>query len=91
MQTIQMGNDEFILYVRKHSKDCTKSTRELGRRIWLWIRDNDSNARKYIESQPCLWEDTGLFVSEHNLPKTATQFIFDRALLPRLYDYLDTM
>ena len=41
-KTIKMGNDEFILYCRKH--ECAKSLKndQLGRMIWEWIRDNAS-------------------------------------------------
>ena len=88
---IQMGNDEFILYIRKNGRGSGKSTAELGQRVWEWIQANDTNATKVAQSQPCRWGNTGSFISEDDLPSMATQFSFERDLLPRLYDYLDTL
>ena len=88
---IQMGNDEFILYIRKNGRGSGKSTAELGKGIWEWLQDNAPGATIVAKSQPCRWGDTGSFVSSNDLPKTATQFSFDRSVLPRLYDYLDTL
>lgn len=88
---IQMGNDEFILYIRKNGRGVGKSTAELGRKIWEWFEVNAPNARIEAPEQPCHWGDTGSFISSDNLPKTATQFSFDRSVLPRLYNYLDTL
>lgn len=39
-KSIKMGNDEFILYCRKQHKGDDKSTAQLGKLIWEWIRDN---------------------------------------------------
>lgn len=86
-----MGNDEFILYIRKTS-GCKIPTDQLGKAIWIWLRDND--AKKYPTEMTCeiecLWGAEADNVSELGLPKTATQFIFDRDLLPKLYDFLDS-
>lgn len=90
--TIEMGNDEFILYIRKHNSSCKRTTDELGRKIWEWIRKNDPHAVQVGEDQPCLWSKSkGRFVSDSCLPRTATQFRFHRELLPKLYAYLDTL
>lgn len=89
--TIQMGNDEFILYIRKNGRGSGKSTAELGQRIWEWLQANSSGATIVAKRQDCRWGDTGPFISSDDLPKTAAQFSFDRALLPHLYDYLDTL
>jgi hypothetical protein len=88
-----MGNDEFILYIRKQHISCQISTKYLGRLIWEWIIENDSNAEQVQEDMPCLWEtkDSAQNINKNKLPKTATQFKFDRALLPKLYDYLDKL
>ena len=92
MSRIQMGNDEFILYIRKRESTCEKTTSELGGKIWKWIHEQDPTARIVEEDQPCRWgSDDDSFVNEANLPKTATQFEFNRELLPKLYDYLDTL
>ncbi|KAA6316328.1 hypothetical protein EZS27_033346 [termite gut metagenome] len=84
---IQMGNDEFILYIRKNYQ-CNIENATLGKDIWEWIRNNDSKAIQTKENAPTKWD--GPF-GPTQLPKTATQFEFDRKLLVELYDYLDTM
>jgi transcriptional regulator with XRE-family HTH domain len=91
--SIQMGNDEFILYIRKNYKDCATSNDQLGKRIWDWINEHDTTAEKTNngDSVPCFWGDTGAHISETKLPKTATQFRFERSLLPSLYDHLDAL
>jgi hypothetical protein len=89
MPPIQMGNDEFILYIRKRRLGQGRTTAELGRRIWEWLRIR--GGRKVVDHEPCRWGDTPPAVAADDLPKTATQFEFDRALLPDLYSYLDTL
>ena len=91
MSTIKMGNDEFILYIRKWNKSCNITNEKLGKDIWFWIKEHDLNAKQIIEDMPCLWDKQGLHVDAQLLPKTATQFEFDRKLLPSLYDYLDLL
>ena len=85
---ITMGNDEFILYIRKNSNTCNIKNDRLGRIIWKWLRDR--GASKIISDQPCLWGEKADNIDELGLPKTATQFSFDRSLLPDLYKYLDS-
>ena len=87
---IKMGNDEFILYIRKTSK-CTTSTQQLGRQIWEWLRDNGAQKIYNELPQPCYWGNMGDFIDEERLPMTATQFEFDRDLLPKLYEHLDVL
>ena len=91
--SIQMGNDEFILYIRKNHPNCVKSNDLLGKRIWEWIEKQDATAEQIGDgkSVPCRWGDTGAHIGETNLPKTATQFRFERKLLPELYDLLDEL
>ena len=92
--TIKMGNDEFILYIRKQNPNADRiSTKDLGRKIWEWIREHEATAEQYMKDAPCLWDTN---INAHNiasdkLPKTATQFIFRRSLLPELYEYLSTI
>lgn len=86
-----MGNDEFILYIRKNGLGGGRSTAELGQKIWEWLQANVPGATIVTKSQPCRWGNTGSFISSDDLPKTATQFSFDRTMLPHLYDYLDTL
>ncbi len=87
---ILMGNDEFILYIRKHNGGIGKTTTQLGREIWKWMEENIEGATQEEKDKPCLWGDTGGFINENNLPKTATQFRFDRKFLPQLYSFLDS-
>jgi len=87
---IQMGNDEFILYIRKTS-DCEKTNDHLGREIWKWLRDRGAHKLFNEKPQPCYWESIGQSIDEKKLPKDATQFEFDRVLLPELYNFLDIL
>lgn len=91
--TIIMGNDEFILYIRKQNKSCSTSTKELGKKIWIWIESQDPTAKQVFEDMPCLWESStnAKNIDPSILPKTATQFEFKRSLLPELYSYLDSL
>ena len=90
---IQMGNDEFVLYIRKNHTKCTTSNDRLGRLIWEWIEQRDATAKQlnHGKSMPCSWTDTGAHIGENKLPKTATQFEFQRDVLPELYDHLDAL
>jgi transcriptional regulator with XRE-family HTH domain len=91
--SIQMGNDEFILYIRKNYPNCATTNVDLGKRIWAWIKDNDATATKVgkEEAVPCIWGDTAGNIGETKLPTWATQFSFERSLLPSLYDHLDAL
>jgi transcriptional regulator with XRE-family HTH domain len=91
--SIQMGNDEFILYIRKSHPNCATSNDQLGKRIWEWIKEHDATATKAGsgEAVPCMWGDTGAHLGETKLPYKATQFRFERSLLPSLYDLLDAL
>ena len=89
--SIRQGNDEFILYIRKRYPACSSSNNKLGQRIWTWINTNDLTAEKVEERELCYWGNTGTFIAEDRLPKTAAQFVFDPAILPRLYAFLDEL
>ncbi len=89
-KSIKMGNDEFILYCRKQHKGDDKSTTQLGKLIWEWIRDN-ADGKKVDKRENCEWGDEADNVSAAGLPYTATQFEFDRDKLPALYSYLDSL
>lgn len=90
---IRMGNDEFILYVRKNYENCATANVDLGKRIWAWIKDHDDAAVKVgkEEAEPCLWGNTAANTGDTKLPVWATQFQFDRLLLPALYEHLDAL
>jgi hypothetical protein len=86
--SITMGNDEFILYIRKNFPSCEVPNDQLGKTIWQWLERNDPVAVIVERDQPCQWGSSDTITSETSLPKTATQFRFSRATLPRLYEYL---
>lgn len=88
---INMGNDEFILYLRKNHQQCNIENDQLGKRIWEEIQRLDSNASIIIRDQPCEWETEGESISPIRLPKTATQFLFDRRILISIYNFLDEL
>ena len=91
--SIQMGNDEFILYIRKNYPNCATSNVDLGKRIWAWIKERDAAAAKVgkEEAVACIWGDTAANIGETKLPIWATQFRFERTLLPSLYEHLDAL
>jgi len=90
--SIQMGNDEFILYIRKNHPDCATSNDDLGKRIWKWIKESDATAEEVSNGAvPCIWGKTAAYLGETKLPQSATQFQFERSLLPSLYDLLDSL
>lgn len=90
--SIRMGNDEFILYIRKQHPNCKITNEILGKRIWQWLRDKlNSQASKDQEDVPCFWGAEGNFIREDKLPKTAAQFSFEPAVLPDLYAFLDDL
>jgi len=88
---ITMGDDEFILHIRKNGFGQGAENPVLGRRIWEWIKRADRNAKKIQKDQACRWGDTGSFIGATELPKTATQFQFDEKCLPDLYRFLSTL
>lgn len=86
---ITMGNDEFILYIRKWHPECRTTTKQLGKEIWMWLRNR--KAQKLNEQPQHTYWDKSEKVNKKMLPEHATQFKFDRSLLPKLYGYLDEL
>lgn len=83
---IQMGNDEFILYIKKIYKSCKTPNQELGQQIWARLEAiPGADAKQEKLNEPCLWP------IDNDLPKTAAQFSFNRSVLPKLYDCLDEL
>lgn len=91
-KTITMGNDEFILYIRKNY-NCSLTNDRIGRMAWKWILQNSkgiSRERDIIRDVPCLWQSSRLRKTYGmRLPRTASQITFNRKLLPKLYTFLD--
>ncbi len=54
---IEMGNDEFILYIRKHHPQNKTLNNQLGKRIWHWLREQNPPAQKVTgeRGDACLW------------------------------------
>ena len=87
-----MGNDEFILYIRRHNRGCKLYNDDLGRKIWDQIKNVlDPNAIIVAENRAAQWDVNGTEVARDKLPKTAAQFEFDRAILPELFTFLDQL
>lgn len=85
---IRMGNDELILYVRKHHAACTLRNPELGKRIWARI--NEGGGTIVADGAPSLWSDTPQSRAR-GLAMVSTQFEFPRSLLPALFTFLDAV
>ncbi|MCW5828213.1 MAG: hypothetical protein KIT79_02745 [Deltaproteobacteria bacterium] len=83
---ITMGNDEFILHLRKRYK-WGGDNRLLGEEIWRTIQELDNNARQEPEGKatPVLWPTEGENIAPDRLPTAAHQFVFNREILPDLY------
>ncbi len=87
--SIVMGNDEFILYVRKHNRNCKLQNNELGKKIWEKVKELDPNAKVVAEDKASYWDLHAVMVAPDKLPKTSDQMEFDRNILPGIYDFLD--
>lgn len=90
--TITMGNDEFILYIRKNY-NCSLTNDRIGRMTWKWILENSKGINKekdIVRNVPCLWQRARVRKTYGiRLPRTASQITFNRRLLPKLYTFLD--
>ena len=89
--SIVMGNDEFILYVRKHNQACKIDNDTLGEQIWEKIKSLDPNAKIVEEDKASYWDLHGVLVAKDKLPKISAQIEFDREILPKVYDFLDQL
>ena len=89
--SITMGNDEFILCIRKNFPNCSISNDKLGKTIWHWLQNNDLSSKIIVRDQPCQWGNSEEITSEVSLPKTATQFKFTIQTLPQLFAFLGTI
>lgn len=90
---ITMGNDEFILYIRKNY-NCSLTNDRIGRMVWKWIRENSKGIDKEKDIKhniPCLWQTHKIKTYGVGLPRTASQITFNRKLLPKLYGFLDEL
>ncbi len=89
-----MGNDEFILYIRKNY-NCSLTNDRIGRLVWKWIQENSRGISKendIVKNVPCLWQGSRIRKTYGmGLPRTASQMTFNRKLLPKLYTFLDEL
>jgi hypothetical protein len=92
MTTIKLGNDDFILFIRKNQRQGGKASltknNQLGSDIWKFIRDNKIGAKVNEDSIPCQWNPIECNDEGFGLPKNATQFNIDTSKLKILYDKL---
>ncbi len=88
---MKMGNDDFILYARKNLLATNYDNAYLGKIIWEKIKELDEKAFIVKEDMNCIWGDSGEHVNSKILPKTATQFSFNRIILLRIYEFLDSL
>jgi len=84
-----MGNDEFILHIRKKSNRSKYDNDYLGKIIWENIKTLDPDAVIIEKDQKCFWGSEGENINARMLPKTATQFKFNMAILVRIYEFID--
>lgn len=80
-----MGNDEFILYIRKQNKKCNLTNNQLGRKSWEWLRDY-ANGKEVTKDMICLWGKDANNVGPYQLPSTArnshlTKRIFQNCMI----------
>ena len=88
--TIQMGNDEFILYIRKKKSKCSLTNDQLGKMIWHWLEEN-AGGEIVNSNENCHWAISEDKNGALKLPKTAAQIKFNRVQLPQLYNELDRL
>ena len=87
--SIIMGDDEFILYIRKNYPTCDQYNNILARQISEWFKEKD--IEPYKRDVPCTWDIVGETINDRMLPKTSATFKFDRSLLPELFSQLDEL
>lgn len=86
--TINIGNDELILHIRKNYRNCVITNDQLGKKIWQWLQVNDPNSKIINRDQQCEWGNSEEITSDITLPKSATQFQISLSILPQLYEQL---
>ena len=93
METIRIGADELILWLRKNRKAENVPNDEitgLGRRIYDLIV-SELGGHKVEDSFPCRWEtnDDAPSIDKYNLPKTAAQYEIGFDQIEELYRNLN--
>ena len=90
MNSIKIGADELILWLRKNGKvtDANDGAQGLGRKIYDLIISLGGN--KIAGDKPCYW-DTGensKNIGQFALPKTAAQYEIEICKVSELYNVL---
>lgn len=93
MGTIRLGNDDFILFIRKNQRKGGKASitrnNQLGSEIWQFIRDTKIGIKADNgESVPCKWNPIQCNDEGFGLPKNATQFDINISKIKELFDKL---
>ena len=74
---IKMGNDEFILYVRKQNSTCKYDTKKLGELICKWLKEHAGLEDKNIEygaNMQTMCLRTSFLRQQANLSSTGISF-----------------
>ncbi len=95
MATVKLGNDDFILFIRKNQRQGGKASvtknNQLGSDIWKFIRDSKIGDKVNDDSIPCQWNPIECNDEGLGLPKNATQFNIETTKLEILYNKLYEM
>lgn len=87
LKLIRMSSDEFILYIRKNYPYYEIKENQLISKIWEWLEAR--GAKQITKQQVKQWGEETDEADAEQQPYKASQFQFDRALLPDLYTYID--
>lgn len=105
MSNIIMGNDDFILYIRKKQKReadkvyksienyyiNNKRNNVLGKEIWGFIETEKLGVKCGETNTPCVWNPEDCNDDGYFLPKTAAQFEIECDALPKIFKKLDEL
>lgn len=81
---IRMGNDEFILYVRKQNKESKYDTKKLGELICKWLKEHAELKEKDIKYDvECLWGEQAdtTFLPINSLKQQVNSFLTETIFL----------
>ncbi len=91
---IIIGADELILWLRKNRRAENCKTQELGKNIWVFIRDSLRGSKVEPDPKPTYWgKNDPAFksvVHPEGLPYEATQYQINTCDLAKLYEELLT-
>ena len=85
---ITIGADELILWLRKNGKALSSTTDKAHGLGFEISRVMKSLNAEQLNEEPCFWGETGSFIDQYQLPKTAMQYRITVDMLPELYRQL---